>query len=373
MVPKKTRVVLLCALLSLAHTFVPNRVLSSPWRCRVNDGVVRFASSDDSSLGERSRTFTESSVVVFEQLAVGNDSSFVEVEDLKQWGELQDLLSDDDISQTELEDMFAEITKDRTNDNKLDQAGFCLLYKSIDNLFEYDDDTEILNVGVNSNAATTEEELLSFLSGIETGPDKVPCGMDCTDKEREIIARMFSDLEGSRNNLVLKKNGKLVASDLIGDWDLLYTNSKALIRNKSLSGLVGSPSKKAEFSGVKQRLSGSKFLGFVEFIETFNAGTEEAFDVTITGEWELKDERNFFTGQPATAIKVDPSAIAYGSVTGMTEEAPVVQLGGGLSQGASWQSLGPIKLLDIIYLTEDLQIVRGNSNTEAIFVWKKCK
>jgi hypothetical protein len=85
------------------------------------------------------------------------------------------------------------------------------------------------------------------------------------------------------------------------------------------------------------------------------------------------EDRNTFTGQPATAIKVDPDNITYGSGYGMTEQAPVVQLGGGLSQGASWQSLGPIKLLDIIYLTNNLQIVRGKSNTEAIFVSKRSK
>lgn len=71
-------------------------------------------------------------------------------------------------------------------------------------------------------------------------------------------------------------------------------------------------------------------------------------------------------------IKVDPTNIEYGAGYSMTEQAPVVQLGGGLSQAASWQSLGPIKLLDIIYLTQDLQIVRGNSNPEALFVWKRC-
>jgi hypothetical protein len=118
-----------------------------------------------------------------------------------------------------------------------------------------------------------------------------------------------------------------------------------------------------------------RFLGFVEYIETFNAGTEESFDVKITGEWMLKEDRNPFTGQPATVIKVDPLKLIYGAASNfMSTEAgaaPVVQVGGGFSQTASWQSLGPIKLLDIIYLTDDLQITRGNSNMEAIFVWIK--
>ena len=119
-----------------------------------------------------------------------------------------------------------------------------------------------------------------------------------------------------------------------------------------------------------------RFLGFVEYIETFNAGTDESFDVKITGEWMLKVDRHPLTGQPATVIQVDPMKMVYGAASqfmSSEEAAPVVQVGGGFSQTASWQSFGPIKLLDIIYLTDDLQITRGNSNMEAIFVSKKCK
>ena len=102
----------------------------------------------------------------------------------------------------------------------------------------------------------------------------------------------------------------------------------------------------------------------MEFTETFNAGTDEAFDVKITGEWLLREDA-------PTTLQIDPENIEYGSVYGMAEQAPVVQVGGGVSQVASWQSLGPIKLLDIIYLTPNLYIARGMFKAEAIFVWKK--
>jgi hypothetical protein len=319
-VPNNTRhqlLALLCAfIIGLAHSFVPNKVLlSSPsWSsshpqqtgCRSNanvnvnandHGFVRFASSlpDEEQLTTPEVTFTESPELMFQQLAVvrdtnknknKDDSSFLVVgmEELKQWGELQDLLSDEEITSTELEDMFAEaITKGTDNDDdKLDKAGFVLLYKAIDNLFVYEDQNiadegEIMNVGGNdiivgvtevtttgsgsedqkSLANNKQDELLSFLSGIHSVLDdnKLPCGMDCTDKEREIIAKLVSDLEAEPNNLVLKQNGKIATKDLIGDWDLLYTNSKGVILNKSLSGLASS---KATFSSVRQRLTGSK-------------------------------------------------------------------------------------------------------------------
>jgi hypothetical protein len=308
-----------CAfLIGLAHSFVivpkNQAVLSSSpllWSrhpqigCRLagnaNDCVVRFASMDDSPLLPTPQvTFTESPDLLFQQLAVvvgdsTNDAPddallVVGMEELKQWGELQDLLDDEEILSTELEDMFAAITKatdtgSATNNDKLDKAGFVLLYKSIDNLFVYEDDStitegEIMNVGgENDNIAavvdeeltgsvvsedqrsilpnTKQEELLSLLSKFQSAhPNQLPCGMDCTDKERESIANMVSDLEAEPNNLVLKKSGKIVTKDLIGDWDLLYTNSKGIILNKSLSGVGSSPT--AKFSSVRQRLTGSK-------------------------------------------------------------------------------------------------------------------
>jgi hypothetical protein len=95
----------------------------------------------------------------------------------------------------------------------------------------------------------------------------------------------------------------------------------------------------------------------VEYIETFT-GPEGSFVVTITGEWMLKDDSNPFTGESTTVIRVEPEKVAYGPVT---------------NDADTWTSLGPIKALDIIYLTADLQIVRGNANTESIFVLKRTK
>mmetsp|Transcript_11709 Transcript_11709/g.13440 ORF Transcript_11709/g.13440 Transcript_11709/m.13440 type:complete len:459 (-) Transcript_11709:95-1471(-) len=444
------QLVLLCAfVIGLTQSFivVPSNNKVSPkkrWcqhRSIYNNNYLAFSflrlADDDSSLQEQAvsatetastststitipqyqGTFTESPELVFHQLAVtcsnNKDSSsplVVGVKELKQWGELQDLLSDEDITQTELEEMYT--TSRNTNnddtgiiiknengkcddvDDKLDKDGFIILYNMIDDLFDYDGDDDdgdttvkeelINNVGVNDNdndnnndfsagvdEPNIEDKLLSFLQtdiivsvGGTVDKDKMPCGMECTDNEREIILKMVSELKEASDNLVVLKNGNIEAKDLIGDWDLLYTSSKAMILNKSISGLTGTLSQKVEFSGVRQKLTGSKYLGFVEYIETFNVGTEEAFDVEITGEWLLRED------QPTT-LQVDPENIQYGSSYAMTEQAPVVAIGGGVSQVASWQSLGPIKLLDIIYLTPNLYIARGKSKMDAIFVWMK--
>ena len=36
-----------------------------------------------------------------------------------------------------------------------------------------------------------------------------------------------------------------------------------------------------------------------------------------------------------------------------------------------WSSLGPIKLLDLLYLSQDMMISRVNVNPESLFVWQR--
>jgi hypothetical protein len=70
---------------------------------------------------------------------------------------------------------------------------------------------------------------------------------------------MVSALEGDPNNLVAsRRNGKIESKELLGDWNLLYTSSRTMIINKSLSGLGRSVSSLANFAGLRQTLTGSK-------------------------------------------------------------------------------------------------------------------
>jgi hypothetical protein len=110
---------------------------------------------------------------------------------------------------------------------------------------------------------------------------------------------MVVDLELEPANAV--NNGKINAAMVIGEWELLYTSSgTTMITNKSLSGLGRSTSDMAQFSGLVQKLAGTKFLGMYESIETFGDAVESSFDVTITSEWMLRDDRNPFRGMRMT-------------------------------------------------------------------------
>ena len=85
---------------------------------------------------------------------------------------------------------------------------------------------------------------------------------------------------------------------------------------------------------------------------------ESALEVFVTGEWFTKPGTNIFTRQPTTSIAIDPENVAFGL---------------GNNKADDWSSLGPIKLLDLLYLSQDLMISRGSVNPKSLFVWKRVK
>jgi hypothetical protein len=111
----------------------------------------------------------------------------------------------------------------------------------------------------------------------------------------------------------------------------------------------------AQFEGIRKRLAGTKYLGKVEYIETFG-GEETSFEVRVTGEWMLEARKNIVTGMPSTSLRVDPEKVIYGPTTNQADE---------------WASLGPIKLLDILYLDDDLMILRGNSMMDSLWIYQR--
>jgi hypothetical protein len=253
---------------------------------------------------------------------------------------------------SELEEFYEESSQG----GKLDKKGFFTLYQLIDNLFEDDEEDGSEDAQTQEEQTPAfKEDLLSYLTQVHSYDKiKLPCGFDCTDKEREVIQEFITTLE-TTPNLVLVNNGKVDESQVMGEWDLLYTSSRTITINKSLSELGPSSSSMAQFEGIRKRLTGTKYLGKVEYIETFG-GEDASFDVRVTGEWMLEGRRNIVTGMPSTSLRVDPEKIIYGPTTNRADD---------------WASLGAIKLLDILYLDGDLMILRGTSNMDSLFVYQR--
>ena len=127
--------------------------------------------------------------------------------------------------------------------------------------------------------------------------------------------------------------------------------------NKGLSGLGGSfPNGK--FDGLKQRLDSSKFMADVEYTERISVTPDTAsFDVRVTGDWDLRQSVSLFTGDPSIVLQIEPDRVEYGPTS---------------TRADHWKSLGPLNMLDVAYLDEDLRIMRGNTSVDTIFIFQRC-
>lgn len=288
-------------------------------------------------------------------VALSNKNGLVGRDELKVWSELQEMLSVGDLLPSELDSMFASAvnTSSKKDVKMLDENSFISLYQAINNLFESDEIPDEGNDEVNNTLGNLQKELLNAIENIKD-EDKLSCGLDCDDTERKIILSIVDDLENDTGNLIRQRNGAIEPNDLVGDWELLYSSSSAMKFNKGLSGLGGSfPNGK--FDTLVQKLKASKYVMDVEYIEHIKVVPSTAsFDVTVTGSWDLRSSISLFTGEPSIVMTVEPDRVSYGPTS---------------TRGDHWKSLGPMNMLDISYLDDNLRIMRGNTSIETVFIF----
>ena len=339
--------------------------------------------------------FSKPASKIFQQLKK-TESGLLRLEDFSPgWDELDEIIQDGDLSVQELQALYD--AADTGVGEGLDLEGFKAFYKSIDELFDDDDDDdddddeeeeEVVpddDAGPASDKSSPNADLVSYLEEVqqrecdsEDGTVKIgkrrPWGLDCTDNEREEILQLIDCLAkdestnlltGGTNNNGLPMSAKDLVKYLLGTWDLKYTNSRTMIINKSLSGLGRSTSELARNLGLSMKLSGNYYFGKAEFTETFGSGDDEDDDsdavrleAKVTGEWLLETgtRMNLKTGRPSVSLRIEVETIAYGPNKSGAEQ---------------WDSLSPIKLVDILYLDENLLVLRGNFNVDAIFVYTR--
>ena len=290
---------------------------------------------------------------------------------LSQWDELQEMIQDGDLLSSELDQMYATALKTSKDDAGLDEAAFAVLKALIDDLFEEEDDEDNepaapagADQSQQTNMGSSKGDLLRALAVVndvtigasEEEETRLPCGLETTEKEETLVLALANQLIQEDSNLLLQTRGNIATADVAGTWKLLYTSSSAMKFNKGLSGLGGSfPNGK--FGGLTQTLSASALLPDVEYkehIEVPSPGV--SFDVTVNGNWELRPSMSLFTGETSVVLAVEPDRVMYGPTS---------------TKADHWKSLGPTNMLDVVYLDDDLRIMRGSTSMDTILIFQR--
>ncbi len=299
--------------------------------------------------------------VLFSQLA--NENYLVGRTELQRWGEVQEMIADGELSQQEFDVLYDRVEKAPGTDMYLDEEGFCALVESIDDLFEdvAEEDTNEESQQPKADIRELKEELLELLEDLDRIGEEEGrqlCGLDCTELEQERVLEVVGELEREPYNKVVTVStsggGAVGKEELVGDWQLMYSSSSTMKYNEGLSGLAGGLTR---FGGLQQKIIGSKYLSDVEYTEqVIGKLGGKSFDVKISADWDLKTEVSLFTGKPANVLSVTPDKVSYGPRSDKADH---------------WKSLGPMNMLLLTYLDEDLRIMRGNTSTDTLFIWKR--
>ena len=284
-------------------------------------------------------------------VALANADGLVGIDELQQWRELQEMITDGDVLESELLDVYTSVTKSGMDLTKLEVDGFVELYTAINNLFEDDgDDGTITTTDDEMQQPVTHKiELLDAIADMGRA-NELPCGLDATELEQREILSIVELLETDSTNMIRSQQGIIAPQELSGEWELIYSSSSAMKFNQGLTGLGGSVPN-GQFSTLKQKLISTKFLSDVEYNERI-----EMFDVTVTGTWDLRTSVSLFTGEPSIVMNVVPDRVTYGPTS---------------TRADHWKSLGPMNMLDISYLDDNLRIMRGNTSIDTIFVFRR--
>lgn len=294
--------------------------------------------------------------------ALANGDYLVGSDELQYWEELQDMLKEGDLAAQELQDFYSANAVTKGGKPFLTEETFVPFVESINNLFEEDDEEEPAastaaapKAAPHKNNNEAKVALMDLIQEIDRDEERLPCGLEANEKEEELVQKIVTALEQSPN-IIQETNGNLEPDDLIGDWKLRYCSSAAVKFNKGLSGIGGSfPNGK--FGGLTQRLLFSRFKQDVEYTEQIDVNPDTAsFAVDVNGAWELRKSISLFTNQPCTMLYVEPDRVKYGPTS---------------TRADHWKSLGPMNMLDVTYLDEDLRIMRGNTATDSIFVFER--
>jgi hypothetical protein len=284
--------------------------------------------------------------------AIADEDYLVGMDEIKRWGELQAMIDEGDLLPSELQTMYDGI--ESTESGKLDEEGFTKLYEAIDALFEDVDDAETTNPAVDTRV---KDDLMSFLDLIVDDVEEVlPCGLEASEKDQKQVLNIVAALEEQPGNLIRQTNGNIEMKDLVGNWELLYSSSSAMKFNQGLTG-VGGSFPNGKFAGLQQKLQTTKFVNDVEYTERVEVTPSSAsFDVKVTGSWDLRTSVSLFTGLPTIVVLVEPDMVTYGPTS---------------TRGDHWKALGPMNLLDLTYLDDDIRVMRGCTSSDTLIIFKR--
>jgi hypothetical protein len=176
----------------------------------------------------------------------------------------------------------------------------------------------------------------SVIADVRQAVAAVGNGFDATGHDLDRVAALLGELEDHNE---VKNPSR--SSRLWGEWRLLFTDSKPMIKNRGVTGLASIPL--VSYVDLLQRFDSRGFAETLEVIKTPPFGTR--------AESSLKGNLTALTGQVIEHSYFD------------------IKLAGGFSAAGESDFSRKTAVLAITYLSEDLRVCRSPS--DALFLFER--
>jgi len=295
--------------------------------------------------------------------------SLLDFDGLLEISEISEMLSGGEVEEAELEELWDGLPKVGDDLDYINILSFRDFLGKVDDLFDYDDGTAekegdgaMVAEKADRDVAEIKRDLLSVVAELQDMED-IPMGFSGREMTDEALEPLVEELE----NAWRKKYDDLNdfdGSELLGDWELIYTTSGKLRRWRTVLN-ANQEIKEATCGELLQSFSKgeSGLTQEYDLEEVVTVEGEEELSLRAVGSWVTQLSENVISGNMDVLLRVLVQAVEYDTPEGEVKDQKKASL--------ETQILRTFNYSFISYVDEDVRVMRPGLTGASVFIFQK--
>ena len=181
------------------------------------------------------------------------------------------------------------------------------------------------------------------------------CGLDKPSEEEETKIRNLIAAVIEKGDKLSNKDINVIRSAVNGKWRLMYTNSEMFDFYNGVTGFANVfPATK--FNDLTLQYSSDGFLSEAKYFEKLTTPMG-SIDATVYANWDLMKEMSFMTNDNSVVLRSYCTKVTAGPMEYEAQE--------------NWKSLRTLSMNEVVYVDNDIQIMRNCGALRIFFVLEK--
>ena len=181
------------------------------------------------------------------------------------------------------------------------------------------------------------------------------CGLDKPSEEVETKIRNLIAAVIEKGDKLSTRDINVIRNAVNGKWRLLYTNSEMFDFYNGVTGLANVfPATK--FNDLILQYSSDGFLSEAKYYEKLTTPVG-SIDATVHANWDLMKEMSFMTNDNSVVLRSYCTKVTAGPIEYEAQE--------------NWKSLRTLSMNEVVYVDDNIQIMRNCGALRIFFVFEK--